>query len=271
MSHVISLVSSKGGTGKTTTALNLAVALAEKGRATVLVDLDPQGSIGHALARSEGEWDGLAEVLLGGIPVEQVLVQTKVPTLSILARGRLDVVDVREYEILLGSPERLGELMAQLLVGRQYVIVDCPSGLGIVTRAALASSGFALVPLQAEPLALRAVGQVLRVVQHVREQENPSLKLLGILATMVELRQDTSLSVMGTVWSELAGVLDTVVPRGEAFARASELGLPVSFMGGRTPPEARRFEILADEVERLVAEMTGAEGVDDEKVQRQLV
>lgn len=271
MAHVISLVSSKGGTGKTTTALNLAVALAERGRRTVLVDFDPQGSIGLSLAKGEGEWTGLAEVLLAGMPLDSVLVQTKVPALSILPRGRLDAVDVREYEILLNSPARLAELVAQLAADRQYVIIDCPSGLGIITRAALASSGFALVPLQAEPLALRSIGQVLRVIEHVRQQENPALRLLGLLPTMVELRRETSLNVMGTVWSEFEGVLDTAIPRGEAFARASEMGLPVGFMGGRTPPEARRFEILADEIERVITEISGTEGEGHEKVQRQLV
>lgn len=271
MAHVISLVSSKGGTGKTTTALNLAVALAERGRRTVLADFDPQGSIGLSLARGEGEWSGLAEVLLVGTPLDQVLVQTKLPALAILPRGRLDPVDIREYEILLNSPAKLAELIAQLSADRQYVIVDCPSGLGMITRAALASSGFALVPLQAEPLALRSVGQVLRVIQHVQDQENPALRLLGLLPTMVELRRETSLNVMSTVWSEFDGVLDTAIPRGEAFARASELGLPVAFMGGRTPPEARRFEILADELERLIGDLVGDEGEAHEKVQRQLV
>lgn len=271
MAHVISLVSSKGGTGKTTTALNLAVALAERGRRTVLVDFDPQGSICLSLAKGESEWPGLAEVLLDGLTLDQVVVQTKVPSLSILPRGGLDVVEVREYEILLNSPVRVRELMGQLGVDRSYILVDCPSGLGVITRAALAVSDFALVPLQAEPLALRAVGQVLHVLDHIRQQENPELKLLGILPTMVELRRDTSLNVMGTIWSELAGVLDTAIPRGEAFARASEAGLPVSFMGGRTPPEARRFELLADEVERLIAEMSGTAGEGHEKMQRQLV
>jgi chromosome partitioning protein len=132
-------------------------------------------------------------------------------------------------------------------------------------------SSFVLVPLQAEPLALRSIGQVLRVIEHVQQQENPALRLLGILPTMVELRRDTSLNVMGTVWSELDGVLETVIPRAEAFARASELGLPVSFMGGRTPPEARRFELLVDEIERVIADLSGTTGEADEKVQRQLV
>lgn len=271
MAHIISLVSSKGGTGKTTTALNLAVALAERGCGTALVDFDPQGSICLSLAKGEAEWPGLAEVLLDGLSLDQVVVQTKLPSLSILPRGGLDAVEAREFEILLNSPARVRELMDRLGVDRSYIIIDCPSGLGVITRAALAVSGFALVPLQAEPLALRAMSQVLHVLEHVREHENPELKLLGIVPTMVELRRDTSLNVMGTVWSELSGVLDTVIPRGEAFARASEAGLPVSFMGGRTPPEARRFELLADEVERLIAEMSQTAGGLHEKVQRQLV
>lgn len=271
MPYVISLATSKGGTGKTTTALNLAVAMAEKGRRTVLVDFDPQGSVGLSLAKGETEWPGLAEFLLGSATIEQVLVQTRVPTLTILPRGRLDPVDAREYEILLNSPAKISELIQELSRDRDYLIIDCPSGLGLVTRAALAMSSFVLVPLQAEPLALRSIGQVLRVIEHVQQQENPALRLLGILPTMVELRRDTSLNVMGTVWSELDGVLETVIPRAEAFARASELGLPVSFMGGRTPPEARRFELLVDEIERVIADLSGTTGEADEQVQRQLV
>lgn len=271
MAYVISLATSKGGTGKTTTALNLAVAMAEKGRRTVLVDLDPQGSVGLSLARGDTEWSGLSEFLLGSATIEQVTVQTKVPTLAILPRGRLDPVDTREYEILLNSPAKLSELIGELSRNRDYVILDCPSGLGLITRAALAMSSFVLAPLQAEPLALRSIGQILRVIDHVQKQENPALRLLGILPTMVELRRDTSLNVMGTVWSELSGVLETVIPRAEAFARASELGLPVSFMGGRIPPEARRFELLVDEIERVIADLSGTTGEADETLQRQLV
>ena len=90
MAHVISLVTSKGGTGKTTTALNLAVALSEMGRRTVLVDLDPQGSIGFALRRGDDEWAGLADHLTDGDSLESVTIETKVPTLKVISRGRLD-------------------------------------------------------------------------------------------------------------------------------------------------------------------------------------
>ena len=98
MANVISLVSSKGGTGKTTTALNLALALAELGRRTLLCDLDPQGAIALALARGDTEWPGLAELALGAESLGAVVLETKVPTLEILPRGRLDPVDACTFE-----------------------------------------------------------------------------------------------------------------------------------------------------------------------------
>ncbi len=271
MAHVISLTSSKGGSGKTTIALNLAVSLAEMGNHTLLVDLDPQGSIGLALAKGDTEWPGLAEYLTQSRPVDQVIVQTKLPNLSIIPRGRLDPVDIEEYETYLRSSDGLRDLVEQAAETKEYVIFDTPSGLGPVTRAALAVSSFALVPLQAEPLALRSFGQILRVLEHVRDTENPDLKLLGILPNMVRLDQEVSLNVMGTVWSEIKGVLDTCIPRSDVFSEASELGLPVSFVAGRTPPEARRFYLLATELESMIAQLAGTTGDADAKVQRQLV
>jgi cellulose biosynthesis protein BcsQ len=128
-----------------------------------------------------------------------------------------------------------------------------------------------VAPLQAEPLALRAFAQVLRVIEHVQRHENPDLRLLGILPTMVRLDRDTSLNVMGTVWSQLGGVLDTCIPRADVFDTASELGLPVSFLAGRTPPEARRFALLAREVENLIEELTGEEEAVDATMHRQLI
>lgn len=271
MAHVISLVTSKGGTGKTTTALNLAVALSEMGRRTILVDLDPQGSIGFALGRGDGEWAGLADHLTDGDSLESVTIETKIPTLAVLSRGRLDPNGICAFESTLGTIETMRSIVETLGRERDYVILDNPSGLGAIARASLSVSDFALIPLQAEPLALRSFSQVMKVIDQLQQQENPDLRLLGILPTMVQLDQDTSLNVMGTVWSELGGVLDTCIPRASIFARASELGLPVSFLAGRTPPEARRFGLLAGEIEALIAAATGEEGDVDETMHRQLI
>jgi chromosome partitioning protein len=270
MSETIVLCSSKGGTGKTTTALNLSVALAERGHATLLVDLDPQGAIGLALSKPDTEWAGLTEVMAAGAAPDQVVIETALPQLRILARGRLDPVDAATYEVQLYSGTFLDGVMKAVTGSFEYVLLDTPSGLGPVTRSALRLSRWALVPLQAEPIALRCLGQTLRVLDHVKAEENPDLELLGILPTMVELGHDPSLNVMSSLWGGFGAVMDTVVPRAEAFARASEAGVPVGFLGGGRPPEARRYALLADEVEDRIRARSG-DGAENEQEHRRLV
>lgn len=265
MTHRIVLASSKGGTGKTTTALNLAVAFAERGRNTVVVDLDPQGAIGFFLAKQDGDWGGLAEVMISGTAPGDALLPTSLPTLRILPRGRLDPIDTCTYELQLHRSDILGSTLEAIESEVDFVLIDTPSGLGPVTRAALAVSGFALLPLQAEPVAFRTMGQILRVLDHVRQNENPNLQLLGILPTMVQLDHDPSLNVMSSVWSGFGGVLDTVIPRSSVFTEASEIGIPLSFLGGGTRPEARRFTLLSDEIEARINEITGVEDDDEHR------
>jgi chromosome partitioning protein len=122
--------------------------------------------------------------------------------------------------------------------------------------------------LQAEPVAFRTMSQILRVLDHVKQHENPSLQLLGILPTMVQLDNEPSLNVMSSVWSGFGGVLDTVIPRSDVFIEASEIGIPLSFLGGQTRPEARRFTLLSDEIEARINQMTG---VEDDNEHRRLV
>ncbi|MEJ2202218.1 MAG: ParA family protein [Desulfuromonadaceae bacterium] len=271
MANIISIVSAKGGTGKTTVALNLAVAMAEAGDSTLLIDVDPLGAIGFSLARNDTEWRGLAEHIVENVAIDDVIIQTKLPALSILARGCLDPLDINAYESVLRSSSALQGILEAVQHRFRYIIIDTPSGLGSVTRAALAASNFTLLPLQAEPLALRSIGQTLRVLQHVKEQENERLELLGILPTMVQMNQDVSFGVMNTAWSSLAAVLETYIPRAEIFHYASEKGLPVAFLPGKYPPEAMRFEILTTEVKTLMQNYGGEMGEEDERPQRELV
>jgi len=271
MANVLSVVSSKGGTGKTTVALNLAVALAEGGDSTLLVDVDPLGAIGFSLARSDTEWKGLAEYMMKQTMIDEIVMQTKLPGLSILPRGRLDPLDVGIYEDLLHSSAALRDVIAALGDRYRYIIIDTPSGLGLITRSALAVSNFALIPLQAEPLALRAISQTLRVLKHVKENENGGLELLGILATMVQLTKDVSFNIMNTVWASLSGVLETYIPRADVFSLASEKGLPVAFLPGKYPPEAIRFELLATEIKGVIQGLGGVTGDVDERPQRELI
>lgn len=271
MATRIAIASQKGGVGKTTIALNLAVAFAEKGRRTLLVDLDPQGAIGLSLAKGETELPGLAELLVGVASPEQALLPTRLGTLTLLPRGRLDPVDVCEYEMAVHSPGVLENALARYDGAFDVVLLDTPAGVGLVTRAAVAASRFALVPVQAEDLCLRSISQVLRVLDHVRERENTSLRLLGILPTMVEKTSDSSLAVLTNVWRSLPGVLDSIIPRVPDFALASHRGLPVAYLGGAVSPEARRFDLLASELEVLMSRLAAEEVPHEHRAERQLL
>ncbi|MBN1656652.1 MAG: AAA family ATPase [Deltaproteobacteria bacterium] len=271
MKNKIAIISTKGGTGKTTSALNLAVVFAERGRSVLLVDLDPQGAIGHSLAKGDTEWVGLADYLMGRAPLETAIIATKLSTLSILPRGKLDPVDIVQYEMALQSVDSIAKIIEAVDADFDCIFFDTPSGLGLVTRTALKIADFVILPLQAEPLALRSIGQTLRVIDHVKTNENESLELLGILATMVQLGEEASFNVMSTVWSGFATVFETVIPRAQVFSAASEAGLPIAFLGGRIPPEARRFEALATEIEDRIALLGGCIGETDERPQRELV
>jgi chromosome partitioning protein len=271
MAHILSIVSSKGGCGKTTVALNLAVALAEAGDNTLLIDVDPLGAIGFSLAQSDTAWRGLAECMMDNQSIDEVIMPTKLPTLSLLPRGRLDPLDVAVYEEQLHASTALPDIIAAVADRYRYIIIDTPSGLGMVTRAALSISNFVLLPLQAEALALRSISQTLRVLMHVKEHENPGLELLGILATMVQMNKDVSFKIITTVWETLSGILETYIPRADIYSIASEKGLPVAFLPGQFSPEAARFQLLVTEIKGIIQGLGGVTGETDERAQRELL
>jgi chromosome partitioning protein len=271
MSRRIAVVSQKGGVGKTTVSLNLAVAAAEMGWSVLLVDLDPQSGIGMSLAKGESELGGLAELLSRTCDATKAVIQTRLPGLRILPRGRLDPVDASEYEQALYGPGVLDAALESIEAEGELVILDSPSGLGQVTRAALRFADFALVPFQTEALSLRSVGQVLRVIDHVRVNENPRLTLLGILPTMVDKQRAGAIDILGELWRGFP-VLDSIIPRGEAYASASDRGLPVAFANGSTSPEAQRFALLCGEVLSRMQRMQPMRGgAVEPAVERQLL
>jgi chromosome partitioning protein len=271
MARRLVIASQKGGVGKTTVALNLAVAMAERGRRTLLVDLDPQGAIGLSLAKGDTELAGLAE-LLSGVAADEVLLRTQLSGLSLLPRGRLDATDVDAFEQEVAHDGALDRALSECDGAADVVVIDTPSGLGRVTTAALAASQFVMLAFQAESLSLRSIGQALTVVEHIQATRNPRLRLAGILPTLVERERAGTQAVLAEIWSGFPDALETVVPRSEAFAHASALGVPVAFLGGQSgSPEARRFDLLSDELEVRMNRLDGMERVHETQPARQLL
>lgn len=272
MARRLVIASQKGGVGKTTVALNLAVAFAERGRRTLLVDLDPQGAIGLSLAKGDTELAGIAELLSGSLQPSDTVLQTRLEGLSLLPRGRLDATDVDAFEQAVAHHDALDRLLTSCEPDTDIVLLDTPSGMGRVTSAALSVGDYTLIPFQTESLSLRSVGQALKVIEHVQATRNPRLRLIGILPTLVERDKEDTAGVLSEIWNGFPDALETIVPRTEAFARASALGIPVAFLAGHAgSPEARRFDLLADEIETRMNRIDGMERVHEAQSARQLL
>ena len=255
MGTVVAVVSQKGGVGKTTTAINLASALARRGRKTLLVDVDPQGAIRHGLGLSpHAGGAGLADVLAGTHELSDVVHATPLPWLRVLLAGSVsEAFEHESYQAQIASSPKLGELFSRAR-GRGYVvIVDTPPGLGVITRRVLAYSQHVIVPLQSEPLALQTTTQILRAVREAAAT-NPELVLDGILLTMVEEGNEVSLRVAAYVREQLPRELlfDVEIPRTMASIDAFAAGQPVVL---RSPddPAAVAYLRLAEQLDSQLA------------------
>ncbi len=251
MGTVLAVVSQKGGVGKTTTAINVATALAQRGRKTLLVDVDPQGAVRHGLGlAADAGGAGLADLLAGTHELQDVVQATPLPWLRALLAGSVsEAAEHETYTTSLANSSRLGELFERAR-GRGYiVVVDAPPGLGAVTRRVLAHSQHVLVPLQCEPLALQTTTQILRAVREAAIT-NPALVLDGILLTMLEDGNEVSQRVAAYVREQLPPELlfDVAIPRTMASIDAFAAGQPAVL---RSPddPAARAYVRLTDLLE----------------------
>jgi chromosome partitioning protein len=248
---VLAIVSQKGGVGKTTTAINLASALARRGRKTLLVDVDPQGAVRHGVGLTgTAHPAGLADVLAGTHQLQDVVLATPLPWLRVLLAGTVaEAVEHESYHEQLARSPKLGELFARARSRGYLVVVDTPPGLGAVTRRVLSYSQHVVVPLQCEPLALQTTTQILRAVRDA-SAKNPSLVLDGILLTMLEDGNAVSQRVAAYVREQLPAelLLDVAIPRTMAAIDAFAAGQPVVL---RAPEDAasRAYTRLAELLE----------------------
>lgn len=246
---VLGIVSPKGGVGKTTLALNLSYALAVRGWRTGLLDVDPQGGVGLSLTERTREAPGFAG-WRAGVPLEASLVPTRNTRLTLMPVGPVPWGDVVRWSSSLADGVELWRLIEALQGRLDVLLIDTPSGLMGPTVGVLRSASHLLLPVQAEPLSLRAVPQVLETLGALQETGRAA-KLAAVVLTMMRFREDTPLSVAQEIWGLFPDrlLLDTFVPRDSALVSASAKGVPAGLLGRRPPPVASVFDLIAQELE----------------------
>lgn len=249
----LAIVSQKGGVGKTTLALNLAFSLARQGSRVALIDADPQGAVGHSL-QGMAESSGLLGCVDERASAEESLLVTRVPGFSILPVGDVPAYRAHQFAEDLVDGRVFERVLVELAPRFDLVLIDTPSGFTGATLGALRAVDWALSPLQAEPIALRTLPQLLSVIGALRE-EGARVELAGVVLCMLQQRNSDSLSVAEEVWSKLPTelVLEGIIPRDPAVLAASGAGVPLGLLSRvRPPPVSLVFDRLALEVSERV-------------------
>ena len=229
MGKVVAIANQKGGVGKTTTAINLGSSLAAAEARTLVVDMDPQANLTSGLGlRSESRNGTIYDALIGQTPVAQIVLDTMLERLKAIPSER----NLTGAEIeLVGEPRRefrLKDVLAALVPGYDYVLIDCPPSLGLLTVNALVAADSVLIPLQCEFFALEGVMELMSTIQRVRGSFNPGLSIEGILLTMYDERTNLSAQVTDDVRGHFREVVfESVVPRNVRLAEAPSHGQPI--------------------------------------------
>ncbi len=230
MGKIIAIANQKGGVGKTTTAVNLAAVLASNGLSVLLVDTDPQGNATSGVGIERGSFrKSVYHCLVLSEPVESVLLATDAQQLSVLpankdlAGAEVELVDVENRE------SKLRSTLAPIVGNYDYIIIDCPPSLGLLTLNALTAANSLLVPIQCEYYALEGVTELFDTLARIRRLHNPALTIEGLLLTMYDERTNLSAAVASDL-RDFYGrqVFETVIPRNVRLAEAPSYGKPIT-------------------------------------------
>jgi chromosome partitioning protein len=229
MPHVISVANQKGGVGKTTTSINLAAALAALGQRVLMIDLDPQANASAGLGVDASSGESIYNVLMDGLPLAEVLCPTAVPGLD-LAPSHIDL-SAAELELVsaLAREYALKRVLEKAALTHDYVIIDCPPSLGLLTLNALVASDHVVIPVQCEFYALAGLAKLTDTIGRIRNALNQELDVAGALLTMYDSRTNLSRDVVDEVRANFPGnVFEALIPRSVRLAEAPSHGSPIT-------------------------------------------
>ena len=249
MGRIIAVANQKGGVGKTTTAINLSAALAELEQNVLVMDVDPQGNTtsGFGLDKNELE-KTIYELMLGEYDIEECIIENVLDNLSILpsnvelAAAEIELIGVEEKEYI------LKKAVKKIRDKYDFIIIDCPPSLNMLTVNAMTTADTVLVPIQCEYYALEGLSQLLHTVELVKQRLNPELEMEGVVFTMYDARTNLSLQVVENVKNNLnQTIYKTIIPRNVRLAEAPSHGLPINKYDPKSAG-AESYQLLAEEV-----------------------
>ncbi len=249
MGRVISVSNQKGGVGKTTTAVNIAGFLAEKGKRVLIIDIDPQANAGYGLGINVEELNTTVyEVMIGQLNIRNAIFKTNLENLFIvpsnihLSGAQVDLLDMSEKEFI------LKKAVAEIKEDYDFIFIDCPPSLGIFTLNSLVASDTVMIPLQCEYYALEGLSQLLKIISMVQEKLNRNLKIEGVVLTMYDSRTNLSQQVVSDVKEFFQDkVFNTIIPRNVKLSEAPSFGKPIG-MYDRSCVGSESYEKLSEEV-----------------------
>lgn len=249
MGRTIVVANQKGGVGKTTTAINLSASLAELGQKVLIIDMDPQGNATSGIGvEKEDTENTVYELLLGQCTIEECMIKDVYENLSLLpsninlAAAEIELIEIDEKEYILKKE------VAKVKDNFDFIIIDCPPSLSMLTVNSMCASDTVLVPIQCEYYALEGLTQLMHTINLVRDRLNPDLEMEGVVFTMYDARTNLSLQVVENVKNNLnQTIYKTIIPRNIRLAEAPSHGMPINIYDSRSTG-AESYKLLAEEV-----------------------